>query len=156
MATLIEYIETEDGSPGFSDDPVLMLVWPPPEIEQRLGLPQRFWHDLDAHGDWAFVVLLHTLLETLLTELLLAANPADPDVALWRTEQKRKEVARQQLLGGRAISFMTVFSEIRNYFAHDVRRVYAELGEHFVTRLSLEERKHLLRGSIKNRRRGHT
>jgi hypothetical protein len=150
MPTFIVFLDTEENSPGYADDPHLVAAWEPEELEARVGLPGRFWSDLEQAIDWAFVVQLHALIETLLTQILVENDPllSETVVGEWYTHQKRKEVARLGLLDGRSISFIEVLSEIRNFFVHDVRRMYLDLSEHYATGLGPEQRRYLLRASL--------
>ncbi len=106
-------------------------------FEKALGLQEEFIVNLLKEDDWSFVIKSQALIETVLTQILIAK--VDPRMG--------RAIGKMNLMGGRAskiqaavdldvlsksmLQVITVFSEIRNEFVHNPRFLNGSLSNYF-------------------------
>jgi hypothetical protein len=113
-------------------------------LEHDCGLPNGFCLALLQESDWSFVIKLHALLETAVSQLLVHSlgrrELADTFASLEMSNTKTGKLAfvnALRLLPKAQIEFIRALSELRNQLVHRVKNVSFNLTEHF----SAERRK---------------
>jgi len=106
------------------------------KIEQTLNLPKGFIEGLMKDDDWSFIIRSHAVIETMITQMLVAKT----------SEKLSKTFERMQLSGGpvsklniakdlelidtNIIEVIRYFSKIRNSFVHSAKNLQASLLEY--------------------------
>ena len=118
-------------------------------LERDCGLPIGFCLALLRESDWSFVIKLHALLETAVSQLLVNAlarkELADVFASLEMSNTKTGKLAfvkSLNLLPKAHLDFIRALSELRNQLAHRVQNVSFNITAHFS-----EERKKFTRAA---------
>jgi len=112
-------------------------------LERDCGLPTGFCFALLRESDWSFVIKLHALLESAISQLLVHSlsrkELADIFAGLEMSNTRTGKLAfvkALDLLPKRHLDFMRALSELRNQLVHRIKNVSFDIAAHF-----LEERK---------------
>lgn len=107
-------------------------------LERDCDLPNGFCLTLLNESDWSFVIKLHALLETAVSQLLVNAlarkELADVFASLEMSNTKTGKLAfvkALDLLPKAHLEFIRALSELRNQLAHRVKNVGFNITEHF-------------------------
>ena len=107
------------------------------ELLGELGLPPRFFDDLNREDDWSLIIKLHALFEAVLAGLIARRlkEPALESVLakLEFNDARAGKVAFAKaldLLNPKDETFLRGLSELRNKLIHDVRNVGFNLREY--------------------------
>ena len=107
-------------------------------LEHDSGLPSGFCLALLQENDWSFVIKLHALLETAVSQLLVHALGGEELVdvfsALEMSNTKTGKLAFVKTLGllpKAHLEFIRALSELRNQLVHRIRNVNFNMNEHF-------------------------
>jgi hypothetical protein len=107
-------------------------------LERDCDLPNGFCLTLLNESDWSFVIKLHALLETAVSQLLVNAlarkELADVFASLEMSNTKTGKLAfvkALDLLPKAHLDFIRALSELRNQLAHQVKNVGFNITEHF-------------------------
>jgi len=108
------------------------------ELELDLGLPKGFCNKLLEEDDWSFVIKLHALLESALSELITRAlqrkqlSDIFSRIEMSNTKTGKLAFVRAlNLLPAGHIQFMRKLSELRNVIAHKIQNTGINLVETF-------------------------
>lgn len=115
-------------------------------LESDLELPTGFLLQLRESDDWSLILKTEALVDAALTKALSAT--LDPRLAPWvrkrHFHEKRTACAALGLLSGADDEFAVRLHAIRDYVAHDVRRVGFNLTAHVTEKLNGKEKQQLL------------
>ncbi len=119
--------------------------------DKVMALTPRFFQQLEADDDWAFLIKWHAVLETCANHLLTTyfAHPELASVFAFAamSESKAGKVAfieKCNLLPADHLKFIRKFSEMRNHAVHDIKNFGFTFRE-YVERYKKEDRNALLR-----------
>jgi hypothetical protein len=108
-------------------------------LERDCDLPRGFCLGLLQESDWSFVIKLHALLESAVSQLLVNAvarkELADVFASLEMSNTKTGKLAfvkALELLPKAHLDFIRALSELRNQLAHRVKNVSFDLTGHFL------------------------
>lgn len=111
------------------DGPVSELI---AEAEHDLALPPGFLASLlDEGSDWVFVLKVHSLIEVALAHLLAQAVGRGKTVKEFSHLPTHSKIAfcrAMELVDVDTLAFLESLSTLRNFFAHDIRRVNVTLA----------------------------
>ncbi len=103
------------------------------DIERGLGLPAWFILALTKEDDWSLLIKTHALLETAVTEVLLAFlqhEEVNTTVSKLSLNIRVRLLVDFGLIDRRTQAFITRLSGIRNRLVHDIRNVNQSLRDH--------------------------
>jgi hypothetical protein len=107
-------------------------------LEEDCGLPHGFALALLEEDDWSFIIKLHALMESAVSQLLAnaLARPelADVFAALEMSNTKTGKIAfvrALDLLPKQHTDFIRALSELRNQLVHRVKNITFDLSQHF-------------------------
>jgi hypothetical protein len=107
------------------------------ELENKVGLPQNFFHNLTGEDDWSFVIKLNALFEAASTHLLVSKLNV-PELENNFTyldfgNQKFGKVAllkKLECISKDEAKFLQVIFELRNMLAHNIKNVNFQFSEY--------------------------
>lgn len=118
------------------------------KLERKIGVPERFSLNLLKSGnDWFFIIVLHSFIEAVLTELITKAIGRDElEDIIKRLEMINKiEYAKSlSLLCKEARRFIYKLSEIRNNFVHNIKSISMNLDQ-YVKNLNSDQLKNFIK-----------
>lgn len=111
------------------------------ELSRKLGLPERFFADLDKEDDWSFIVKLHSFVEAAVTQILVYHFQEPKLIETFSRLELSNAITgkvafcrKAGLIGKEYARFIVSLSELRNQFVHNVSfcvKKISELTENF-------------------------
>lgn len=151
MTTWVHYFENPAHPGGTTADARTTASADSQYLEHVIEIPGTFWDDLLAlESDWAFVIQLHALLEAGFGDALTAAKHSRKRVKSMKMTQKVSSLFNLGRLTSEGKEYVRVFSRVRNRFVHDVRMIYASLGDEF-SRLTPQDIRRIIEVSTRER-----
>lgn len=109
-------------------------------ILDELKLPSNFITNLYSEDDWSFIIKLHTLIETSLTDTLSTVvkdGKLEKQFALLNISDDRigkiRFAINLELISDKQYNFIKKISEIRNYVIHDIKNINFSFFEYIDT-----------------------
>lgn len=117
------------------------------ELENELGLPERFFENIKDEDDWSFVIKLHALIEASITHIL-TDKFSDQGLAdiFSQMELSNKRIGKiafikkMNLLPKKFRNFISQFSELRNLLVHEISNVNFNFNN-YVNQLNKNKKK---------------
>lgn len=108
------------------------------DLEKSIGLSEGFFSNLlKSSNDWEFIIKLHSFLEAICTALIIKALGRDElENVVGRMEMsgtynsKIVFISELSLLNKGARNFIRKLSEIRNFYAHNIKNISLSLEEY--------------------------
>jgi hypothetical protein len=108
------------------------------QLEEELGIPKRFFVELEDNDDWSYVVKLHTLIEAAVAHLVLSALGDSRleriIVSLPLGNKRNGKIAfavALDLLPEMDLGFIQFITDLRNGLVHRIQNVSFTFHDHF-------------------------
>ena len=105
-------------------------------LEKHIGLENNFFKNLLEESDWSFIIKLHSLIESIITSLLVFHfNESKLNKVFSQLELSNKITGKLafikeiDLLGKEDIRFIYTLSKLRNNFIHNVKNCNITLSD---------------------------
>ena len=99
-------------------------------FEDSVSLPKGFFNDLPSQDDWSFIIKIHALLETLVTQAICSAVGKTElqgilgKLAFANSSTGKMAFARELgLLDSTQLNYLVVLTKIRNAYVHDISSI---------------------------------
>ena len=100
------------------------------EIEKKLGLPKDFILSIISNdNDWEFIIKLHSLIETLINQLIshIFGKELEGDLSRLNIRIKLSMIYKKGFISKKQLAFLENLSVLRNRYVHNIKNIVLDL-----------------------------
>ncbi|MBU0533339.1 MAG: hypothetical protein KJ887_00865 [Candidatus Omnitrophica bacterium] len=118
------------------------------DLENKCNLPQGFMHSLPNENDWSFIIKTYAIFEALLSELI-AKISVKPELRSFflKLDMCSNPIGKLALLKKLSLleepecKFIRALSDLRNIYAHNIKKISASIEDTIVSFPSDKQKK---------------